>query len=157
MSSSTGIKRKSAGIETEVAQLYKKMMTNQKALENSRAKYAKAKAELEKKKKFENTIKEIFAGSCLICSEDLADCVDSGNMSISSYDCRCTKKRVVHTSCWNRDFKCACGETQKARYRVIEEATDVEGDEGDDDRYYPMSPAYSPTSPPRSNGSFFSD
>lgn len=148
MSSSTGIKRKSTGIEAEVSQLYKEMMTNQKAWESSRAKYMKAKAEMEKKRKFEKAARELLSESCIICSEDLVNCVESGDMSISSYKCRCTKKRVVHTTCWHRDFKCSCGETQKARYRSIEVRGDYPDDEGADGEYYPTSPPYSPTSPP---------
>ena len=70
------------------------------------------KREENKKKKLNKLVDTMTSGTCVICSESLSECID--NMGISSYACRCTTQRVVHTKCWTQDFRCACGEIQES-------------------------------------------
>lgn len=62
-----------------------------------------------KKIKIDNFVDVITSDTCFLCSEDLSDCIDSIGDGISSYKCRCTRQRIVHSKCWTQEFKCTCG------------------------------------------------
>lgn len=91
-------------MEMEIEDLSKKAKFYSDKLE-------KAKIELEKKKTvdFDNFVEIMKSDSCTLCSEPLVDCVDNIGSGISSYECECSRQRIVHVKCWTRDFRCSCG------------------------------------------------
>lgn len=91
-------------MELEINDLEKKAKFYSDKLEN-------AKIELEKKKTvdFDNFIEVMKSDSCTLCSESLMDCVDHIGRGIGSYECECSRQRIVHVKCWTRDFRCSCG------------------------------------------------
>lgn len=95
-------------------------MDNKRAIEQDMEEFSKkakmysekleeAKAKKQKYEELEKFIDVMASKSCTICSEDLIDCVENIGEGLSSYVCNCTFQRVVHTKCWERNFKCACG------------------------------------------------
>ena len=102
----------------------------------TRSSKRKAMEELENKasnltKKTKKLVDTILSDTCVICSEDLTDGID--NMEISTYSCRCSVQRIIHTKCWKQDFRCSCGETQeppncKTDYTKLDNSVEIIGD-----------------------------
>ena len=91
-------------MEREIEDLEKKAKFYSEKLE-------KAKFELKKKKTedLDKFVEVIRSDSCTLCSEPLVDCIDHIGKGISSYECECSRQRIVHVQCWSRDFRCSCG------------------------------------------------
>ena len=98
MSSISGTKRDASQIQEEVTLLSMKLEV--------------AKERLARQKKIEKLVDALQCTTCMICSEELVDCIQE-DMSISCYECRCSTQRVVHTKCWTRSFRCSCREMQE--------------------------------------------
>lgn len=64
----------------------------------------------------------LLEDSCLLCQESFRNNPESLNTGIVSYDCLCTRVRIVHKNCWSKSldsrqpsrplprFNCSCGE-----------------------------------------------
>lgn len=105
-----GSKRKaSESVESKITALEKKA----KMAEEQAQKFRSEILELEKRKKVENFVETLSSISCMICNEDIVDCIESDDMSISSYKCKCSIRRIIHSKCWEKEFRCACGEIKQ--------------------------------------------
>lgn len=98
--------------DVDIEELKEETRLNELKLEKSRKKLADAMTRLEKKRKFDEFVETMCNDSCMICSQDLSDCVTSLDEGIISYQCECTTKRIVHVKCWKMAFNCVCGVTQ---------------------------------------------
>jgi len=96
-------------LEHKVHELSKKCKIQERELKLTQLDLSKAKEQYEKKKKFDSFIDMMENGTCVICSENLYDCVGEDGMAFASYKCRCSKQQMVHLGCWTRKFRCACG------------------------------------------------
>ena len=102
----------SCNLEARIAELEIKSKEDQQRADTSHQELAKAKAELAKSDDFNKMIDVLESGTCVICSDNLKDCVGSREMNIVSYACECTTPRVVHNECWTRSFRCSCGQVK---------------------------------------------
>ena len=132
-----GAKKRSLSLEDQLDALVKKIKKQESALETSRFDMVCLKAELEKKKRFDTFIQMVSEEQCMICSIDLDDCLGQPNMAFASYECDCSKTRVLHLGCWTREFKCVCGQIAIPRLKSslgrdvsvsVEEITDTESE-----------------------------
>lgn len=62
---------------------------------------------------FEEFCETMGSGSCLICNEDMRNCIGTPAMAVVSYACKCSIRRVIHLGCWTQAFNCACGVSPK--------------------------------------------
>lgn len=87
-----------AGRKRELEQEVKDI---EESLENARKKLKKA-------TDVEAFADVILGDACVICSRDLSEGISKLGRGISSYPCKCSRQRIVHTECWTRTFRCSC-------------------------------------------------
>lgn len=85
----SGTKRDASEMQEEVSRLEIRLKAARKAL------------------KIEQLGNALRDTTCVICSEELSECILS-DMSLCCYECRCSTPRVVHTKCFTRSFRCSC-------------------------------------------------
>lgn len=120
---SRGVKR-CVSLAGQVEELTKKVRRDELALKES-SNQLELKFVFERKEKFDQFFKTMSEDTCVLCSDDLADCVGSLGEGISSYVCKCSVERIVHTKCWKSPFRCACGELQTPRNSDVSSASTV--------------------------------
>ena len=62
------------------------------------------------KKKFDDFVDTMHSETCMLCRSGLRECVGEPYMAVVSYECACSKLRVVHLGCWTKPFRCSCGQ-----------------------------------------------
>lgn len=109
--------KRAVSLKDQVGVLAKRIKRQEGFLEASRSEMKDLQAKLEKKKKFDAFVDALYSDSCMICRSDLRDCVGEPHMAIVSYECGCSKLRVVHLGCCTRTFRCACGQEAKLQVK----------------------------------------
>ena len=99
--SSTPRKRSASDMQKEVDLLTTQLEAAKKGLRESAT-----------REKLEKLVGALQDSTCIVCSEDLSGCI-AEDMSISTYECRCSTQRIVHSKCWARSFLCSCRELQE--------------------------------------------
>lgn len=95
--------------EDNICSLSKRVKEQEEILHKYKKELLDAKNELQRKNDLKDFFETVSSSQCMICNEPILGCIGTRSMGLTSYDCECSKARMIHLGCFTYDFKCVCG------------------------------------------------
>lgn len=100
-------------LEDQISSVESKIGRHKNILRDCQTKIDDLRVKLKKKQKLDAFMDVMTSDACLICKNNLSDCIGEPDMALVSYKCACSRVRLVHLGCFIQEFKCSCGEFAK--------------------------------------------
>lgn len=97
-------------LEDRIGVVATEIMRHEHLLKDFKLEMQELQAELAEKKRFDEFVDIMHSETCMLCRSGLRECVGKPYMAVVSYECACSKIRVVHLGCWTKPFRCSCGQ-----------------------------------------------
>lgn len=106
--------------ESKILDLAEELDKHENLFFKSREKLISALQEYNKERHVSHLTDVLSSGQCIICNEDLSGCIQSEVFGIHMYQCKCNIRRIIHSKCWIKPFRCACGEIMKPPFPHVD-------------------------------------